>query len=93
LQVPTSINVVVHQWKPLHSIIQYCICNIRPFLHLYDFSNVICWTWCNPRLRSIIDNILKNEPPPSPYLPPQVAKELCNLLSWTFKWLLSIPCL
>jgi hypothetical protein len=30
-QVPTSINVIERKWKPLHSTIQYCICNILPF--------------------------------------------------------------
>jgi hypothetical protein len=73
-QVPTSINVIVHKWKPLHSVIQYCICNILPLLSLYDFWNVFCWTWCSLGLRSIINKIPRS-PPPSPYLPPWVEKE------------------
>jgi hypothetical protein len=39
-QVPTSINVIIRKWTPLHSVIQYCICNIFPFLSFHVF----CWT-------------------------------------------------
>ncbi len=38
LIVPISINVIVRKWNPLHFIIQYCICNIRPFLYCMTFE-------------------------------------------------------
>ncbi len=83
-QVPTSINVIVCKWKPLHFVIQYWICNILPLLSLYDFWSGICWTWCRLRLRSIIDNILRS-PPPSPYLPPWVEKEAMQSIELDFQ--------
>jgi hypothetical protein len=72
------------KWTPLHSIIQYCICNIFPFLSFYNFWTVFCWTWCSPRLRSIIDNIPRS-PPPFPYLPPWVEKEAMQSIELEFQ--------
>jgi hypothetical protein len=37
-QIPTFINVIVHKWKPIHSMIQCsCICDIFLFFQLYFF--------------------------------------------------------
>jgi hypothetical protein len=91
-QVPTSINIVVCKWKPLHVTSQYCICNILPFFFLYDFWYFLCWTWCSPRFRSIINNIPKS-PSPFPYLLPRVEKEAMQSIELNFQMIgQSIPC-
>ncbi len=93
LQVPTSINIVVCKWKRLHATIQCYICNILQFFFLYDFWYFLCWTWCSPRFKFIINNIPKS-PSPFPYLLPRVEKEAMQSIELNFQMIgLSIPCL